>query len=526
MSRTATVAFTFSEAMDPDQTDAQFMNATTFQPYNPTPAWNVGNTVLSYTPEGGSWPANTNIQWFVSGANAAGDPLDFLGGLLPLGTFTTGSGGGTTDTTPPVLVSSSPTNNAAGVPLNRSIRFNFNEAMQASQLIQWSANLTETNFAYSWSGDARTLTCAYSNGLPTNASITWKLNPGGSPALFKDTAGNALAADIYAGSFTTSNTNDLCNTDPGDTSLGSFSLSREVSYVQTGTGAPIEDTNNAALFAAALSSPTNNNPVTSAQLAVPSGSPPLTFTSFGRLFFSFDEYASQALLDAGRPPGNYTLQVSRTTSGQQSVTLTTQAGDWPPIPQILNLTALQSADATSDVVVQWNGFTGAGEGDSIHFFIPLGNNLFFEAPDPCVPIALDKTATSITVPKGTLIAGRTYDATLTYSHFGPFDTNTIPDIPAFASASKSLNFKIVTGGGGVPPKSPTIGSPSLAGNQLQFQVTGASPGQSIQLQESTTPQPGSSWLTIQTVPADASGTADFTIPITSIGSRFYRLFTP
>jgi hypothetical protein len=33
-----------------------------------------------------------------------------------------------------------------------------------------------------------------------------------------------------------------------------------------------------------------------------------------------------------------------------------------------------------------------------------------------------------------------------------------------------------------------------------------------------------SWTTIQTVPADASGAATFTIPITSIG--FYRLFTP
>jgi hypothetical protein len=35
-----------------------------------------------------------------------------------------------------------------------------------------------------------------------------------------------------------------------------------------------------------------------------------------------------------------------------------------------------------------------------------------------------------------------------------------------------------------------------------------------------------SWTTVQTVPADALGTATFTIPTTSIGSRFYRLFTP
>jgi hypothetical protein len=371
--------------------------------------------------------------------------------------------------------------------------------------------------------DATILTCSYSESLPTNAVITWKLNPSGSPALFTDTAGNALAANLYAGSFTTSNTNDLCNGNQVYDPRGSFSVSWQATYVQTGNGIPIEDTNSLPRFFASLASLTNN-PAISAQVQLPGGSSLDLTNYFGTTFLNFDEYASQAQLDASRPPGNYTLHVNRVVVGSQSLTLGHQAGDWPPTPQILNLPALQSADPTVDVVVQWNGFTGAGVGDSISFTLTLGNELIYSAPDPCVPIVLEKTATLIILPRGLLVAGRSYDASLQYFHLGAIDTNTIPDIVAFAGVSKDLNFTIVTGGG-VPAKSPTIGNPSLQNNQLQFQVTGASPGQSIQLQESASLQSGS-WTTVQTVPADASGTATFTISTTSIGSRFYRLFTP
>ena len=520
------MVFTFSKAINTAETSVTFFQL------SPSPAevvvttsWGSGDTQLTCTPEGGNWPAQAQVQWVLSAIDTDGMEVTVPPfNLPPMGMFTTGTGGGTTDTDPPILVSSTPTNNATGVPLNRLIRFTFNEAMQAAESIQWSANLTPVKFAYSWSGDARTLTCDYSENLPTNATITWKLNPSGPPALFKDAAGNALAADIYAGSFTTSSTNDLCEAEPVDDSLGSFSPVWLVSYVQAGSAAPTEDTNAPPAFSASLVSPTSN-PVVSARLDLPGGSSVDLTNFFGRTFFNFDEYASQGELDASRPPGNYTLRVDRTSGAPQSITLVHQAGDWPPTPQILNLPALQSADATVDVVVQWNGFTGAGEGDSIGFTLMLGNEMIYNAPDPCVPIVLEKTATSITLPRGLLVTGRSYDASLRYMRFGAYDTNTIADIAAFVGVSKELNFTLVTGGSGVTPKSPTLGSPSLTGDQLEFQVTGASPGQSIQLQESTTLEPGS-WTTIQTVPAEASGTATLTIPTPSVGPRFYRLFTP
>jgi len=273
-----------------------------------------------------------------------------------------------------------------------------------------------------------------------------------------------------------------------------------------------------------LSAPTNS-PVSGAQLNLPSGSPLELTNLFGALFLNFDEYATQALLDAARPAGSYTLHVTRSAGGSQSLAIGHQAADWPPIPQIENLTALQNADAATDVTVQWNGFLGAGDADGIHLTIDSTNGLVFEAPDPCVPIELAKTATSIAVPKGILTAGQTYDATLTYSHIGPFDTNSIPDIVAFGSTSKSVSFQIVTGTGTPTPKPPTIGSLSLTGQGLQSQITGAAAGQLLQVQESTTLAPGS-WTLLQTVSADASGNATFVFPVGAGGAKFYRLTTP
>ncbi len=508
---TTPMVFTFSAAMDTNQTTAVF--------YTPqgvvdvTEAWS-GSTALTCAPQAASWPAQADIQWMVIGFDAGGNPFPPPIGMTS-GLFSTGGGGA--DTNAPVLVSSDPANNAIRVSLNSPIRLTFNEAMQATHAIAWSANLTEAKFAYSWSADARTLTCDYSENLPTNATITWKLNPSDLTARFKDAAGNELATNVYTGSFTTG-----CETASGDSSRGSFSVAWRVSYVQTNSASPVEDGDSLPSFSAFLNSPTNN-PVTSAQLELPGGSSVGLSNFFVGPFFTIEEYASQAQLDTARPPGAYTLHATRNPGGSVSLTLNHQAGDWPPTPEILNLPALQTAATNSDVIVRWNGFANAGEGDSIAFTLTLGGDLVYQAPDPCVPIVLDKTATSITLPAGLLVAGRTYDANLSYLHFGPFDTNSIPDIVAWVGASKDLSFTIVTGGGGTQPKSPTIGSPTLTGSELQFPVTGAAPGQSLELQEASVL---GSWATIRTVQADGSGTTTFTVPAAAAGARFYRLYTP
>ena len=90
VSPSAPVVFTFSEAMDPDATEAEFRDATTFGTLETTPVWSAGNTVLTCTPTP-AFPANRFIIWSVVGQNPNEDPL---GGDLTSGFFSTGGSGG------------------------------------------------------------------------------------------------------------------------------------------------------------------------------------------------------------------------------------------------------------------------------------------------------------------------------------------------------------------------------------------------------------------------------------------------
>jgi hypothetical protein len=430
--------------------------------------------------------------------------------------LTTTAGSTPTDTTPPTLVFSSPTNNATGVPINAKVRFTFDEAMMAAQSIAWSANVTPVNFAYSWSTDAKTLTCTYATNLPANAPITWKLNPSGSPTLFQDAAGNALPSDVFAGTFTTgtTTTNDLCNPEI-DESRGSALLAKSVQYVQNGADAPVEEASEPAMFALTLLSPTNN-PVTSANLQLPNGTSLALSNFFGRYWNVAENYTNAALLDESRPNGNYILKITRQNTGQQALTLSVPAA-WPPVPQILNPAALQAIDPGTDFAVQWDAFTAATDHDGIFFGITKGNLVFY-APDPCVPRRLPTTATSITVPSGTLAAGETYNGDLQFTRITTIDTNSIADITGMVMLTKEVHFTLKTTGGVTPPK--FTSSQVLPSGHLELQLNGE-PGRSYTI-ETCTDLPH--WSPFQTVTNNAaSGIVVFDAGVIDTANRgFFR----
>jgi len=89
VSTTASVVFTFSEAMDTTATTATFYSESPFAVLTTSPVWSAGNTVLTCTPSP-AFPASATIIWVVSGEDPDGNPL----GGVPEGTFTTGTGGG------------------------------------------------------------------------------------------------------------------------------------------------------------------------------------------------------------------------------------------------------------------------------------------------------------------------------------------------------------------------------------------------------------------------------------------------
>ena len=393
---------------------------------------------------------------------------------------TTAAGG--IDTTPPQLVTSFPTNGTAGVIASSPIVFVFNEPMAEAQSIAWSTNVSAANFVYNWSGDGSTLTCYYLGSLPAAATITWTLNPPAKPLDFADVSGNPLPAGTYSGSFSTGgNTNNPCGQGE-DNGRGTGGATKELIYVQTSVADPVPDPIRPAIFFGSTTTPTNNR-VTSARLQVPGG-PLLTLTNLAGLGFAFgatEAYGSQAELDTARPNGTYNLQLTRTTGAPPSADVSL-AGSWPPTPKILNYTAAQAIDPGADFVVQWNGFTSATANDSVGFSIVDPITFWtWIAPDPCVPRLLANTATSVTIPAGTLQPGTTYDASLSYTRFTYSSSNAIPDMDLLALLQKEVNFTLTTTGGSGSLR--FISWRKLANGNIELKLQGT-PGTSYMIEVS------------------------------------------
>ena len=387
-----------------------------------------------------------------------------------LSMMTTGEGGGPGDTTPPILIMSNPSNNATGVSLLAPVSFTFSEPMASSQSVTWSANVTPGGVNCVWSADQRTLVCSPAPAWPAQAAVTWSLNT----TVFGDTSGNALLGFNNTGLFVTgSGTNDPCG--PGENDgMGTYGLTKSLSYVQTSANPPVPNAESPANFSAVFNAPPAF-PTTNVSLTLPNGSVTnLTAIPFlpGQLFH-FAEFDSEAGLNGAYPGGNYRFTATA-SGGQQAAAQLALAASAPPTPQVSNFDAAQAINPAANFELRWNAFAGAGAEDGIYFEISDENGVVFSAPDPCVPRELANTAASITIPAGTLQAGQTYEASLLFSRGGTRDTNSIPGAAGYAMMSKRTEFSLkAAGGGGVDPAPARLLSPLVLSNGVaQVQFTG------------------------------------------------------
>ncbi len=261
--------------------------------------------------------------------------------------------------------------------------------------------------------------------------------------------------------------------------------------------------------------------MTSAKVQVPGG-PLLTLSNFfGVAFMSMETYPSQAAMDTARPSGTYNMQLTRTTGSPPSASLSL-TGSYPPTPHILNYTPAQAVNPGADFMVQWNGFTGATANDSVTFSIanPL-TGWYWVAPDPCVPRLLPNTATSVTIPAGTLQAGTTYQASLIYSRMTDYKTNAIPDISLMAWLRKSVDFTMKTTGTSTSGAR-FIGWRVLSGNRMELKLQGP-PGASFLIEGSNNLLSGWYTVTLQTIPP--GGVATFEVNVVT-QPAFFRAKTP
>jgi hypothetical protein len=433
------------------------------------------------------------------------------------------------------LVSVQPVNEATEVPVNASVIFTFSKQMDETTLIILAENqffngslsftgsgITASSFTPTWNEEFTSVSLKYDGNLPPGTLITWTLNPAN--RLVTLASEDADLLPTTTGSFTTGG--EACDPDGIPDDYGGAIIFKSVTYRQTSDAAPVLDLEERPSFLALASSPAANA-VTGASLTYPGpGSPTQLLNVFGQ-FFYLEEFDTQAELDAAYPNGTYTYSLTRQTGGPTQISMPMPtAGSYPPVPRVANFADAQTINPAQNFTLQFNALTGASGGDYIQLEIEdeAGEVQVLSAPDLCVPLELPNTATSFTIPAGTLTAGKTYVGRLIFGRSFFANTTSPPNFASNGSLNRQTLFALATTGGVVVPQ-PQITGEAFQGGFFALTIGNLAVGTTYRVQYSTTLEPGS-WNLLQAV-STATPMPIFDLDSSATGGqRFYRISTP
>ena len=146
--------------------------------------------------------------------------------------------------------------------------------------------------------------------------------------------------------------------------------------------------------------------LTAVSITLPGGGDPVAIVGDqGSFDLDPDGFQSQAALDAAYPNGNVELSVTNGGATENLGSFSITGDAYPIAPHITNALELQAHDDYSlDFELTWNPFTGAVAADRVIIQVWDNQNdeeLIFEF--------LDSTATSYTIPGGTISEDNSYD---------------------------------------------------------------------------------------------------------------------
>ncbi|MEI6082893.1 MAG: HYR domain-containing protein, partial [Verrucomicrobiota bacterium] len=178
-----------------------------------------------------------------------------------------------------------------------------------------------------------------------------------------------------------------------------------------------------------------------------------------------DQFTTKTTLDnTYHSSATYTQTIDGLNQGTLLAALTLPADAYPTTPQIVNFTAAQSINSATNFVLTWNAFSGGTASDFIslaiddNFGAPITNT-----PDLFAPGVLNGSATSVTIPGGTLAAGTTYQGRLLFVKVSTTDSNSIAGAIGGAGFFKETSFSLATV---APPGVVCALSPALATNDV------------------------------------------------------------
>ncbi len=206
-------------------------------------------------------------------------------------------------------------------------------------------------------------------------------------------------------------------------------------------------------FSVNVNSDFGTGSVSSASVVVPGGgtfSGPLSLPSTNDFQYrDGTNLNTSTLLNAAYPNGSYTMTINTVHDGTKSnIPLSLTPDNYPAnTPRISNNFSTAPINAGVDYTFTWDPFIGGTVNDYIQFQIKdsssTNNNSdgVFKTGQPLQSGALNGTATSVTVPAGTLTPGNTnLTLKLIYARFSSTDVATYPGVAGFAAYAKQTKY--------------------------------------------------------------------------------------
>jgi hypothetical protein len=275
-------------------------------------------------------------------------------------------------------------------------------------------------------------------------------------------------------------------------------LTKGLIFSQTSSAAPVQASQNAAIFEASLpglDGPSGGlNP--SASLTLPNGTTvSVAYNTAEMVFLLAATNNTPAGLNATYPPGHYTLSLKATfISAANQADL--PADNFPAAPQFTNYAAAQQIDPTQDFNLLFTPFAGAASPDdsTIEIYDSTGTLILTDTPV--------LGGNSYTINQNTLGAGQTYTVhlrfrQLTVTDSSPFDgavgffSETVMNIATVQGGSTgtlpTLTDSVPSAGQTIEPSFPLVLQFSEAMNQsaISIQWNESSNGTSVPLNANT-----------------------------------------
>src|SRR5260221_3884154 len=308
------------------------------------------------------------------------------------------------------IVSTVPAKGSTGISSNSSVVFTFSTAMDTNRTtVQFYTTITNPPYSYTfaidnfWNGPSNVLPCSPVLPFTVPAMIDWSFSSG------FDLNGNRLQPP-KSGYFFTS---DIVGSGSGTNAFTTFLLGRGDLYSQSGNGQPASYAVEPYVYLATTSLASNRT-TTGITVTFPGGGISNLVQDIAApenwVFGGF--MTNETALETNFPPGNYTFTVHATGSNETKVVAFPSSLAQPSAPHLANLLAAQTVDSTQPFTLQWDPFAGGTATD----YIAAGLGTTWQSPSIGSSNALNGTATSVTIPAGTLAPGTTYNASVGFSH--------------------------------------------------------------------------------------------------------------